>query len=78
MLEHGQKEDEAGDHRPEQHLLEHSHGSDDSWFAASRELVQLHVGRDEGSREFGVGSSACATAADVFRDVMDLVRIALD
>jgi hypothetical protein len=56
----------------EEVLLEHGHSGDDTRLAADLESVHLHVGRDHGGREFGVGGSSCTAAADGFSDVVDL------
>lgn len=59
----------------EQVLLEHCHNGDDAGLAAGRQGVQLDVGGDEGSREFGVCGGAGAGAPDLRGDVVELFAV---
>lgn len=59
---------------PEEHLLQHSHGSYDSRLPSGRQSVHLHVRSDERGCEFGVCSCSGTAASDGFTDVVDLNR----
>lgn len=69
---HWENEERLGVHIPEEHLLQHGHGSDNSRLSPCCQCMHLNVGGDEGSCKFCVCSSSCTTAADVVRDEMDL------
>jgi len=56
-------------------LLEHGHAGDDAGLAAGREGVQLEVGGDDGSGEFGVGGCSGAGAPDLRGDVVELFAV---